>query len=128
MWQIFFSDRHFAPRQNTPQHFTRISQRWHVAPNPKFWWTFCSNFFYLSWAHLGHVLGNTQYGIWPWAGRRKRNNSPSPSKLSLSALSLSAVFCDFENLCSLLFLPDEWKHESSASNKQYVASCLAFSC
>ena len=36
--------------------------------------------------------------------------------------------CNFENLCSLLFLPDEWKHESSASNKQYVASCLAFSC
>ena len=24
-------------------------------------------------------------------------------------------------------MPDEWKHESSASNKQYVASCLAFS-
>ena len=46
---------------------------------------------------------------------------------ALSALLLSAVFCNFDNLCSLLFLPDEWKHESSASNKQYVASCLAFS-
>ena len=35
-------------------------------------------------------------------------------KLSVSAL----CFENFENLCSLLFLPGEWKNESSASNKQ----------
>ena len=67
----------------------------------------------------------------PTLGKRKKKNTQAALDLSLSgqgescASSLSALcFVNFDILCSFLFMPDEWKHESSASN----AESLFFSC
>ena len=148
MWLTFclkdiLSDRHFSPRQNAPRTFCSNFQRGHIAPNPKFWWTFCFNFANFSLAfldalayfghfftYLGHILAmswailNMAYGL----GQEEEKETIVLVLVNFHFLHFHFLqCCNFENLCSLLFLPDEWKHESSASNKQYVASCLAFS-
>ena len=52
-------------------------------------------------------------------GRRERNLiSPSHTQAYLDPSFCGLCFVNFDNLCSFLFLPDEWNQESSTSNKQ----------